>query len=65
MTVNNEFERIWKEVIVAYFEALSQLLFTETEESTRNLSQSSQFPYRDLNSDPSEYEAGVLGHLVN
>jgi hypothetical protein len=57
MIVNKELERIWNEAIVAYFKVLSRHLPGGTEENHGNLSQDSRSPGRDLNSEPSEYEA--------
>jgi hypothetical protein len=36
--MNNELERKWEEVVVAYFKVLSQHLPGGTEENTKNLS---------------------------
>jgi hypothetical protein len=55
----NELERIWKEVITAYFKVVSRHLPGGTDENHEN-SQGSLSPGRDLRLRPSEYDVGVL-----
>lgn len=57
--MNNEFERMQKEVVVAYFEVLYSNLGGGTEESTACLSQERLSPPRDLKPVTVEYETGV------
>jgi hypothetical protein len=47
--MNNELERIWKEVVVAEYKVLS-----------RTLPEGTEAPGQDLNPGPTDYEAGVL-----
>jgi hypothetical protein len=55
--INNELERIWKEVVIAKFKVLLWHLPVWTEE---NLSQDSQSLDPDLNPGPPKYKAGML-----
>jgi hypothetical protein len=52
-------ERIWKEVIIAEFEVLSQHLPGRTKEYKYELSQDGRSPGRDLNPGPLKREAWV------
>jgi hypothetical protein len=54
--MNNELERMQKEGIVPYFEAMYRNLPGGTEESTKYLSRVRRSPARDLNPRPVEYE---------
>jgi hypothetical protein len=60
MSVNDELERIWKEVVVAKFKLQSRYLSGETEECPENISQNIQCPGRESNSVSTEYESGTL-----
>jgi hypothetical protein len=57
--MSKELERIWKKVVVAWFNLLSHHLSEGTEESKEDLIQDSRSPGRALNLEPPEYEAGV------
>jgi hypothetical protein len=58
--INYEMEWIWKEAIMASFEVLSRICLEGLRKTTKNLSQDSRSPGRDLNPGPPEYKAGVL-----
>lgn len=58
-SLNNESESMWKEEVVAKFKVLSRHLPTEIEGKPQK-PQGFQFPGRDLNLGPTEYEAEVL-----
>jgi hypothetical protein len=58
--MNNEFERNWKEVVMAYFKILSLDLSGETKENHENLSKDSQCPDRDSNLVPHNYKSELL-----
>jgi hypothetical protein len=59
--MNNELERMWKEMVMAQFTALSKHLPGGTRKTTkRPCSQDSQPLSQDLNQRPPEYEAGAL-----
>jgi hypothetical protein len=58
--VNGEFEKIWKEAVVAYLGVLSRIRPESLSKATNNLSQGSWSSGRDLNQGPPEYEAGLL-----
>jgi hypothetical protein len=60
LLMDNALERTWKEAVVAYFKVLSRHLPGGTEKTHKNHSQDSLSPGRNLNSEPPEYEAGVL-----
>jgi predicted P-loop ATPase len=47
--MNDELERIWKEMVMAYFKVPSWHLSEESEEKHKNLSQDSRSPGQDLN----------------
>jgi hypothetical protein len=55
--VNNEFERMWKEAVVAIFEILSYHLSGRTEETHKSFSQYNRSPARDLSRRPPKYKA--------
>jgi hypothetical protein len=57
--LNSELERMWKEVGITYFEALSQHILAGTEETYEIPSQYSRSPGRGKNGTILEYEAGV------
>jgi hypothetical protein len=52
--VNDELKRLWKEAAVAQCKVLSQYLLGVSEKTTKNLSQDSRSPGRNLNTGPSE-----------
>jgi hypothetical protein len=56
VSVNDDLEGMWLEVIVAYFKVLSQ---HSVEGRRRSLSQDIRCPGRDWNSWPSEYESVI------
>lgn len=58
--MNNEMERIWKEAIFASFEVLYRYLPGELRKTTKNLSQDSRSPGRDLKPGHPKYEVGVI-----
>jgi hypothetical protein len=50
--MNDELERIWKAVVMAYVRYYSGILFGRIEENYENFSQDIQCPGRDLNQVP-------------
>jgi hypothetical protein len=54
--MNNELERIWKEVVV-WIEVVTRHLSEGTEENHRNLNDDNLSPIRDLNPKRPEYAA--------
>jgi hypothetical protein len=59
--MNNEFKRIWNEVVMAQFKVLFQHFPGGTDKKTmKNLSRDSRSLSCDLNQRPPKYEAGVL-----
>jgi hypothetical protein len=54
--MNNKYERVWKNVIVAQFNVLFRHLPAELRETTQILSQDSRSPGRDMNPGFAEYE---------
>lgn len=57
--MNGEFERIWKEVVVAYIQILSQHLPGGNGVTAESLSQDRQCPCRGLNGGHPEHEFRV------
>jgi hypothetical protein len=55
--MSDELERICKKAVWPNFEGLSDIRLEGLREATRNLSQDSRSPGRDLNSGPPKYEA--------
>jgi hypothetical protein len=61
--VNEDFESMRNEAVVASFKALSRHLSGGTEENYEYISQDNWSPYQALNPGPPKYEAGVLTTL--
>jgi hypothetical protein len=60
MSVSNEFERMWKKRSWPNLRYYSGICLEGLRKTTKNLSQDSRSPGRDLDPGPPEYEAGVL-----
>jgi hypothetical protein len=61
--VNDEFENMWKDAVVALFRELTQHLPRGTEKNHENLSRDSRYPSRELNTGPPKYATGKLTTL--
>jgi hypothetical protein len=58
MTVSDEWERIWKKVVMACFKVLSNICLEGLKKTVGNLSPDGQHPDWDLKPEPPEYGGG-------
>jgi hypothetical protein len=64
MIVNNELERVWKEVLMAWLDYCAVIFLEKLRKTTVNFSQDTWCPIWDLNEAPPEHKSEALSRLL-